>query len=240
MSPTLANFIFEAANFLLLAAALGWVLFKPVRRALDAERARHAEEAAAGVRLRSEAEALAQQAHAAREAAELEVAERRREAAAAAQQEAARLLEEARKAQALERLAMEAERKSSQAEQADALAETVGRIAAEAVRGLLETLKGPPLDIALVRAACEELAGLPAAAREAALVESARPLGPEARELLARALGRAFDERVVGELGAGVRVTTPAGQVDATAAAIAQRAARTVAGLGAAPVGKEI
>ena len=37
MSPTLANFIFETVNFLLLAAALGWVLYKPVRHALDAE-----------------------------------------------------------------------------------------------------------------------------------------------------------------------------------------------------------
>ncbi len=72
MSSALANFLFEAANFLLLAAALGWLLFKPVRRALDAERARHAREEDESKRLRAEAEVLAREARSAREAADRE------------------------------------------------------------------------------------------------------------------------------------------------------------------------
>ena len=34
VSPTLTTFLFEAANFLVLAAVLGWLFFKPVRQAL--------------------------------------------------------------------------------------------------------------------------------------------------------------------------------------------------------------
>ena len=46
MAPWVANFLFEAVNFLLLAGALGWLFFRPVRTALDAERERRAKEEA--------------------------------------------------------------------------------------------------------------------------------------------------------------------------------------------------
>ena len=43
-----------------------------------------------------------------------------------------------------------------------------------------------------------------------------------------RALGTTFEQRVVSELGAGVRVTTAAGQIDATALSVARQAASAV------------
>jgi hypothetical protein len=49
--------------------------------------------------------------------------------------------------------------------------------------------------------------------------------------MLQRVLGGPVTERVVPELGAGVRVTGPGGQVDATAASIARKAGEVVAGL---------
>lgn len=228
MSPTVANFVFEAANFLLLAATLGWLLFKPVRRALDAERERHAKEAEEGRRLRAEAETLAGQAKAEQEAAERGAAERRAEALAEARREADKLLEEARKARAQERQRLDDELRATRAAQAEALAGAVGRIAAETVRSLLVSLEGPALDAALVRAACSRLSELPVAARASAQVEVARPLDAEATDLLAGALGRVLEARVVPELGAGVRVTTAAGQIDATAAGLAREAAKIV------------
>lgn len=228
MSPALANFIFEAANFLLLVAALGWVLFKPVRRALDRERDRHSKEEEESKRLRSEAESLARGARAAREAAEHEAIERRREALAAAEKEAARVLEDARREQATERRALERELAIVRSAEAAALADLVGRIAAESVIKLLEVLRGPSLDAALVGAACKELASLPSPARRSAVVESARPLDDDARRLLRDVLGGEFKERVVDELGAGVRVTAAFGQVDATAISFARRAARAL------------
>jgi F0F1-type ATP synthase membrane subunit b/b' len=234
VSPSLANFLFEAANFLLLAAGLGWVLFKPVRRALESERARRASEVEEGRRLRAEAEALARQATTARETAEREVAALRRDTAVAARAEAARLLDAARTAEAAERQAFEQELAAARQAQAGALAELVGRIAAESVQALLADLDGPSLDRALVRAACAELAAAAPAAAGTALVESARPLDGDSRKLLADVLGDGFTERTVGELGAGVRVTTAAGQVDATALSLARQAARAMSAVAAA------
>ena len=50
MSPTLSTFLFELTNFLLLAGLLGWLLFKPVRNALQE---RQASENARSTRWRS-------------------------------------------------------------------------------------------------------------------------------------------------------------------------------------------
>lgn len=228
MSPALANFLFEAANFLLLAAALRWVLFKPVRNALDAEREAHEKQKAEQERLRDEAESLAQQTRAERQALERESGERRRELLASAQKEAAALLEEARKAQRAEREALQQELAALRHAELMAAADGLGRLAADSVRQLLGALAGPALDSALVRAACSELEGLSAQGRKTARVESARRLEPEARQLLEATLGGPFEENVVAELGAGVRVTTSTGQVDATALSMARRAAEAL------------
>jgi len=235
LSPALANFLFEAANFLLLAAVLGWVLFKPVRRALDEERERHAKQEEQLQRLRAEAESLTRDARALREAADHESAARREAILAAAQREAAKIVEEARQTQVAERRAIEQERVAARNAQATALAEMVGRIAGESVTRLLDVLQGPSLDLALVRAACTALSALPDSARGSAVVESARPLDGEARALLTAALGDGFDERTVAELVAGVRVTTSAGQVDSTVRSLARQAARAVTAATNAP-----
>ena len=229
MSPAVANFLFEAGNLALLAGGLGWLLFRPVRRALDDERARHDKLGEEATRLRSEADALAKEARAVRDAADREAEQRRIEARAAAQKEADRVIEEAREREARDRQRFERELESGRQAQTAALAETVGRLAAQSVRRLLETIDGPALDLALVRAARAELGALPAPARGAALVESPRPLEPEARRLLEEVLGPGFQQRVVADLGAGVRITTPQGQVDASALSIGREAARRVA-----------
>lgn len=232
MSPALTNFLFEAANFLLLAAVLGWVLFKPVRRALDSERERHDQELEESKRLRAEAESLANEARAQRDAAAREADARRRESLGAARREAAAIVETARQAQLAARRRLERELAVRREAEGARLAESVGRIAAESVRRLLRALEGPLLDAALVRAARAELDAVPQDARRAAVVECARPLDDDSRALLERVLGDGFQERIVRELGAGVRVTTPAGQVDATALSLARRAAVAVKNAG--------
>ncbi|MGR8918776.1 MAG: hypothetical protein ACU85V_04085 [Gammaproteobacteria bacterium] len=229
MSTALANFLFEAVNFALLATVLGWVLFKPVRQTLERERARQQESEAAQERLRAEAEALLAEARAVRERSDEEAAARREEMLAAAREEAARILAQARESEVADRRALEQELATRRAGEATALAATVARIASDSVAELLASLEGPDLDAALVRAACAELRGLSAPKPGATLVESARALGGGTRRLLEDAIGHGFEERVVAELGAGVRVTTPAGQIDATAVAIARQAARAVA-----------
>jgi len=225
LSAAVADFLFELVNFLVLAAVLGRILFAPVRRALDAEAARHAAAEEEAVRLRREAEALGEAARRARNDATKEREALRRDVLEQARRDADRLLAEARETVRAERRAFEAELARRRGGEAVALAGVVGRIASDSVRGLLRSVDGPPLDRGLARAAGRELANLPEKDRLPALVEAARPLDPETRSGLEAALGGAFDERVVAELGAGVRVTTAAGQVDASAAAIARRAA---------------
>lgn len=233
MSPTVANFLFEVVNFLLFAAAVGWVFFRPVRAALDAERDRHAAAEEDIRRRQAAATALSEETRAAHEAADRDIAEQRTTMLGAARTEAARVVEAARQAQAEERRAVAAELEADRRRQASELADVVGRIAADSVRRLLATLEGPALDLALVRAACREVAAHLPATAGAVTVESARPLDAESRQALAAALGAAFTERVVPELGAGVRLTSAAGQVDASAQALARQAARAVVALGA-------
>ncbi len=237
MAPPVASFLFEVVNFVALVAALGWLFFRPVRAALESERGRRAEEERAVAALRAQAETLATEVRAAREEREGETERRCAEILAAAEREAARIREEVRQAVEAERRTAERELAAGRRAQASALADAMGRIAGASVRSLLESLDGPSLDLALVRGACEELRALPPAVREAATVETARPLGPEARGALRDVLGTTFTERAVAELGAGVRVTTGAGQVDASALALARRAARDIVAVAAGEEG---
>jgi F0F1-type ATP synthase membrane subunit b/b' len=229
MSPALANFLFELVNVLTLAGLLGWLFFRPVRAHLDAERAERTaaqdeltEATAAAGRARAEAEA-------ALAAARAEAERQRAELLAHARQEGLRVAAEARdrEAEAARRSALEAEARRKA--ELVVMAGEVGRLAGASVEALLAALHGPDLDLALVRAACARLAALPADARRAAVVEAARPLSEEAQVLLTSSLGARPAPRLCPSLGAGIRVTTPAGQIDATAAALAREAATATA-----------
>ncbi|MCA9631136.1 MAG: hypothetical protein KC766_25915 [Myxococcales bacterium] len=227
MSPSLANFLFELVNLLLLAGGLGWVLFKPARRALDSERERRSAEQAEAEKARADAlatkaaaEELAQRLHS-------EAEDRERELLEASKKDASKLLADARADIEKERRALVAELQAARESSAIESAELVGRIAAGAVRDLLEAIEGPALDEALVLRAIPELERLGSRGREPLSIETARPLTPKSKQALAALLG-AVQERVVPELGAGVRVTTRGGQVDATAAALARQAAEAL------------
>jgi hypothetical protein len=69
------------------------------------------------------------------------------------------------------------------------------------------------------------------------MVESALPLDEEGKKVLRQALGGDFQQRTVPELGAGVRITTSAGQIDASASNLAREAARQVAAQSARTLG---
>jgi len=230
VSVALADFLFEVANFLVLAGLLGWVLFKPVRSVLDRERERH-DKVEAEIRERqAESDKLAQEAREIRAKVEGEMETQRAELMEAARGEAARIKEQARQEQLAQQKRFERELDSARRIEADTLAGTIGQIAAASLRGLLQTIDAPSLDLGLVRAACAEIENLPADKRSGAVIEAARLLDASSRQLLGDALGQAIQERVVEELGAGVRITTAGGQIDASAEAIARHAASAVAG----------
>jgi F-type H+-transporting ATPase subunit b len=229
VSTALSNFLIEALNFGILAAVLGWLVFKPIRKALDAERDRRTKAEEDLEQRSKEVARKEQEVQAAREKLEDELEQRRNQLLAEAKTEAEAVVRKAHDQADHERDTLRAElaqmRKAQVAEAADQL----GDMAGAAVRRLLETLQGPELDDALVRAACTELAKLNGADLGSVIVESARELDTEARTALQATLPGEIETRVLPELGAGVRITTAAGQVDATAQAFAREARRNVA-----------
>ncbi|MEZ5417070.1 MAG: hypothetical protein R2708_06990 [Vicinamibacterales bacterium] len=231
MSPTLSTFVFELANFALLAALLGWLLFAPVRNALDARQARERERRQA-LDEREQATARARaDIEAARAAFDADCEQQRTARLAAAASEADAVVTRARETATRE--VARGQRMLAHVEQAQVehLATAVGAAAHDAVARLLTSVQGPDLQQALVAAACRELrATRPKAG--AILVESAAPLADEPRAALAEAAGGSavtMEFRELPALGAGLRVTTPHGLVDASAAGLAAHAERVLA-----------
>lgn len=223
MSPTLATFLIELVNFLLLAGVLGWVLFKPVRTTLDARRATEAKRAddlaaraAALDRLETEWQIQAA-------AFEHEMTAARTARLAAAEAEATSIIARAREA------AARAQTRSIQAlahvdrAAIEKLAAALAAVSRDAVVHLLATIDAPDLETAFVRAVCHELHQLDGSLG-AVVVESAKLLTDRDRDAIAAALAARSTSsvfRVVADLGAGVRVITARGLVEASASGMA-------------------
>lgn len=232
MPATAATFLFELINFLLLAALLGWLLFKPVRAALEARQAaqkKTADElAAAGAKLEAERAELEKR----RTAFDEELGRLRTERLTAAEQEATAVLARAREAAERERDRQTRLLGHLEEAEVERLAAASVQAARAAVERFLTTLGAPELDTGLVQAACRQVAALDGGSLGAVLIESARPLGDDERAALTNALhdrATTIEERVVADLGAGVRVTTARGLIDASAAGVAAAAGRTLA-----------
>ncbi len=225
MSPTFATFLFEVANFLVLAGALGWFLFKPVRESLDARREQEESlhrEAAAKLaeadRIRTDIEKERQNLHdelAALRARELEAAQRRaEERLSQAQVEIQRQREQLRHEAA----------RISESER-DRLADACALAAGEAVGKLLDEIGGDDLETALVNSVCRELRALPQEIAGSVKVETARALRPEHRVAIEQALGGAAKQAEFfpePALGIGLRVSTDQGLIEASGAGLAR------------------
>lgn len=232
MSASWVTFLFEAANFLLLAAVLGWAFFKPVRAALERRRAElEAENREADEKL---ARAEGTLAEAAKQRSELEgeLSSLRERLRQEAEQEKERLLDAARERAQRERKALRSELAAARRGQAKRLAVDAAATARQIVVRLLERIDGPDLDQALVAAAGRELEKLAATGPLApVIVESASPIAEEALGSLAQAAGVGEGEvssRDDPELGAGVRIVTARGVVDASARGLAAHAERAL------------
>jgi F-type H+-transporting ATPase subunit b len=232
VSPTWVTFLFEAANFLLLAAVLGWLFFRPVRSALERRRGELEEERRAASEAHAAAERQIREARAQRAAQEASLEELRDRVQRDAEAERERLVEEARAQMQRERETLKDELASQRRAQARSLGRDAAFAAREIVTRLLGEIEGPDLERALRRAACAELEALRAAGPLApVIVESARPLEDEAAADLARAAGvTAADvsRRVDPDLVAGVRVLTARGLVDVSASGLAAQAQRVL------------
>lgn len=231
MSPTLTTFLFEAANFLVLAAVLGWLFFQPVRQALSEYRAHLDALAIAADEKEAAAEKLRAEAESRREAMQSELIQLRQETLEAARQEAERIVAEARERATRTKMAAEQYMTHLEEAQATALARAVAAAAGTVVGRLLSQLDAPDLNAGLLRAACDQLRTLDLDTTPV-IIEAAQPLGAEEQSQLGAALGRAAagaTYRVVAELGGGVRVTTSRGMIDASVSGLAQFARQSLA-----------
>jgi F-type H+-transporting ATPase subunit b len=232
VSTAWVTFLFEAANFLLLAAVLGWLFFRPVRDALERRRADLESERRAAEEAHAQAEREARDARAKRAELEGSLEELRERVQREAEAERERLVEAARAQMQRERETLKEELVAQRRAQARSLARDAAFAAREIVVRLLGEVEGPDLEHALLRAACAELEGLRSSGPLApVVVESARALETEAIATLAQAAGVAAADaaqRVDPDLVAGLRVLTARGLVDASAAGLAAQAERVL------------
>jgi F-type H+-transporting ATPase subunit b len=228
VSPGWATFLFEAANFLLLAALLGWAFFRPVRAALEERRAALEAERREAAETRESAERELREATARRREIEGSLSALRERARQEAEREAEQLLAAAREQAKQEREALKAQGVALRRGQGAERAADAAGAARQIVAGLLERIDGPELEGALLEHAGRRLAELAASGPLApVLVESAQSLGAGAVATLAAAAGvpeDALERQVVPDLVAGLRVVTARGLVDASAAGIAAQA----------------
>jgi len=232
VSSTAATFLFETANFLLLAAALGWLFFRPLRATIERRRGEIEEERRAAAEAREQAERALEEARKQQAALEGSRDALRAQARREAEGEREQLLEAARAQAQRERESLEAEHVASRRGQAQTLARDAAFAAREIVARLLDGIGGPELEPLLVRAACRALAELRAAGPLApVIVESARALEADALAALAQAAGVGEGEvarRVAPELLGGLRVVTARGVVDLSASGFAASAERAL------------
>lgn len=230
MSAPLTTFAFETLNFLLLAAGLGWLFFRPVRRSLETRRAQMSNQAQEAAAKMSEAEQMREQAASRIAAAEQETQRMRDDARAEARKEADAIRSAAR-------LAADQELRSSRErlhglEQAEAerLADAVAAGAAQAIQHLMSQLDLGDLDRSLAQLAGRELHARTDKGSGLVFVESARPLDPQIKDELAGSLnGQSVEFRTNAELIGGVRITSAGGLIDASVLGLADYARRALA-----------
>lgn len=232
MSPTWVTFLFEAANFLLLAGVLGWLFFKPVRLALERRRAALEREQSEATELRRKLEAELEEARAKRASFERTLESLRERVEREAEAERSTLLEAARSQVERERERVADDLVARRRGEAQSLARDAAAAAREIVVRLLREVGGPELDAALLGAACRELESLRASGALApVVVEAPAPLDEGALAALSKAAGASGAEvatRVTSDLIAGLRVLTARGLVDLSASGLALQAERAL------------
>jgi len=233
LSASWVTFLFEAGNFLLLAAVLVWFFFRPVRDAIERRRSALEGERVAATEARHQAERELEETRARRREFEGSLDALRKRVQSEAQTERERLIEEARALNRRERDMLDEELLARRRAQARSLSRDAAYAAREIVVGLLAEVKGPELEPALCQAACRELEGLRAAGSLAPIVvESVSTLDDEAFASLVAAAGvepGTATRRVNPDLIAGLRVLTAKGLVDASAAGLAAQAESVLA-----------
>lgn len=223
MSPTLTTFLFEAANFLVLAGVLAWLFFRPVRESLEHRRAQQQKQADEAAEKLAEAEQMQSEIEQKLTSLEQELEQRREQSQAAAQQQATQILHDAR--ETARRETEVAKRRLSHLErsQTEHLARVIAETTGVTIGHLLRQIDQPDLNHVLTAAACREIRSFDGDSLAPVRIESARPLDQADRDALLAVLGSAGESaefHVIEDLGMGLRVSTNRGLVDASSAGL--------------------
>ena len=231
MNPTLTTFLFEVVNFLLLAGVLGWLLFRPVRDALEKRRSDLQQQADDALHDREEAAGLLEETRKRHSELDSELNQRRVEAREAAQREADAIVATAREQAGRDIESARHRAAHVERSQAERLSEVIADSSTQTVRRLLEQINGPDLQQAFVREACREIEAFDGNSLAPVLIESAEELDDAQRQALLTSLGPAGESatfRLVPDLKAGLRVATNRGLVDISASGLSAFAGRTL------------
>jgi F0F1-type ATP synthase membrane subunit b/b' len=227
VSASVATFVFEVINFVFLAAALGWVFTKPMRKLLDTELKARADARRTLAEREAEVERVRGELSKRLASMDEEIAQARERARTDAKTEAVRIVDAARAQANEERARVLRETEEQRRSEVEALAAELGRAAEKLVLDLFALGAGAEADLAFARAAGSKLSKLVAKGNGVLIVEYAHAPSEEVRVALKSSLGSALDHaevRIVPELVAGVRVLSDAGLVDASALGLARYA----------------
>jgi len=231
VSPRLVTFLYEAVNFAVLATLLGWLFFRPARQALELYRRRQAEALENAEKIRADAEHLHAEVDQQRAALNAELGRLRTEELAAARRHAQQILTEADQLAARKQTDAVRRVRHLEETQAAQLGQAAASAAASVVARLLEQINSPALESGLVRFACDELRKFPEESLGSVRVETAHPLSSEDRETIRAVLNGVVPEpayHVNDALGAGVRIWTAQGLIDASLAGLSLHAVQVL------------
>lgn len=232
MSPTVTTFLFEVANFLILAGALTWLLFRPVRAAIEKRREHIAEAEQQSTEKLAEAERTRREIEQRLARLDEEIREKRDSAKQTATQEAEQIVSEARAAAQRERASLKRQLHNLEHARIENISKIVAATAGQAVGRLLHDVAETDLDGALVRQACHQLQTFDGNSLAPVIVESARELSAEERQAIENAAGPAgesVDYRITEELKMGLRISTNRGLIDLSDAGLAEYTERALA-----------
>jgi F-type H+-transporting ATPase subunit b len=232
VNDSLWTFVFEIANFVALAAVLTWLLFKPVRKALEDQRAKAGRKEEEAAQKLADAERLRKDIESQHEKLATELEAMRVKAGAVAKQEAEQIVAEARAQMERERARLRREALHIEQAQTSRIARAVAIAAQSTMKRFLVQMDGPELEQTLIKAACRELGTFSNGSLAPVTVETAMSIDGDSRQLIDSALGNAAktaDFRVVPELKGGLRISTSNGLIDASITGLANFAEQSLA-----------
>jgi len=232
VSPSLTTFLFEVVNFLILAGVLSWLLFRPVRTAIEKRRSQIAQQEEQAAERLADAERSRKEIEQRKAELDQELRQKREQSKEQAKQEADNIVAQAREDAEHEREALKRQLATLEDARIERISRIVATVTGQAVGQLLQEIAGTDLDQALLREACQRLQSFDGNSISPVVVESARELSADERQSIQQAVKQGGEEiafRVNDDLKVGLRISTNRGLIDVSDTGLAEYAERMLA-----------